>query len=111
MEKHIPRSATNRAAAHRMRSRLRRASARSRSAGAASDIGSSKGGTTDSTLNRLRVPGSHSCGQDAEELFQCTPEIVVEQVAVVAERAGRLPHGQLAVEHVGTDDPERLLDL
>src|SRR3954463_14441021 len=93
----MPQRSTSRAVAQRMRSRLRRASARSRSAGAASDIGSSNWGATWSTLDRLGVPGSHPCGQHAEELLEGVAEVVVEQVAVVAERAAGLAHRQLAV--------------
>src|SRR3954452_20598166 len=107
----MPTRSISRAVAHRMRSRLRRASARSRSAGAGSDIGSSNLGTTWSTLNRLGIPGSQPCGQYAEELLEGVAQVVVEQVAVVAEGAGGLADRQLAVEHVGADDAEDLLGL
>src|SRR3954447_9784582 len=100
----IPTSWTSRAAAHRMRSRLRRASARSRSAGAGPDIGSSNCGTTWSTLNRLGVPGSHPCGQHAEQLLEGAAQVGLDQVAVVPEGTAGLADGQLAVEHVGTGD-------
>src|SRR3954452_20957084 len=107
----IPTSWTSRAAAHRMRSRLRRASARSRSAGAGPDIGSSNWGTTCSTLNRLGVPGSHPCGQHAEELLEGVAQIGLDEVAVAAEGAAGLADRQLAVEDVGAGDAEDLLDV
>src|SRR4051812_10215859 len=107
----MPTRSIRRAVAQRMRSRLRRASARSRSAGAGPDIGSSEGGATASTLNRLRLPGTYARGQDAEELLQRVAQIRLDQMAIVAEGARGLADRQLAVEHVGADDAEDLLGL
>src|SRR3954452_21779662 len=107
-----PRCSISRAAAHRMLSRLRRASERSRLATGGAGIGSSIGwGTTWSTVCGLRFLYTRPSGQDAHQLGERVAQLGLGQPAVAVERRGRLADRQLAVEDVRADHAEDLADL